>query len=161
MDGVCMEVLSVTEGGVCNRSLFENAVGRKVCIACMSRVGAQRGVWLSQAFCTCKHTPHPPCSSCCIVIVPPPRHPDQPRAATITALDRLICQKLDRATFKRLMGPLEDVLRSNMEVRVARIARVGHIARIARTAHIAHRVTETCGHRIETKLACKWVRFMV
>jgi hypothetical protein len=40
----------------------------------------------------------------------------QPRAATITATRRLICQKLDRATFKRLMGPLEDVLRSNMEV---------------------------------------------
>jgi len=41
---------------------------------------------------------------------------NEPRAATITALDRLICQKLDRATFKRLMGPLEDVLRSNMEL---------------------------------------------
>jgi hypothetical protein len=79
------------------------------------------------------------------VCSPSPRHPDQPRAATITALDRLICQKLDRATFKRLMGPLEDVLRSNMEVRIARIARV---------AHIAHRVIETCGHRVETTLAC-------
>ena len=57
-----------------------------------------------------------PCA--CVLLPCVVSHPDtQPRAATITAVERLVCQKLDRATFKRLMGPLEDVLRSNMEVR--------------------------------------------
>lgn len=41
---------------------------------------------------------------------------NEPRAATITATSAVQCQKLDRATFKRLLGPLEDVLRSNMDV---------------------------------------------
>jgi cAMP-dependent protein kinase regulator len=41
---------------------------------------------------------------------------NEPRAATITAVTPVVAQKLDRATFKRLLGPLEDVMRSNMEV---------------------------------------------
>lgn len=38
------------------------------------------------------------------------------RAATVTAVGPSVCQTLDRATFKRLLGPLADIMRSNMEV---------------------------------------------
>ncbi|CAE7884809.1 pkaR, partial [Symbiodinium sp. KB8] len=38
------------------------------------------------------------------------------RAATVSAVTDTVCQTLDRATFKRLMGPLEDIMRENMEV---------------------------------------------
>lgn len=41
---------------------------------------------------------------------------NSPRAATITATAPTVCLRLDRATFKRLLGPVEDVLRSNMEL---------------------------------------------
>jgi len=41
---------------------------------------------------------------------------NEARAATITAVTRGVCQVLDRATFKRLLGPLEEIMRSNMEV---------------------------------------------
>lgn len=40
----------------------------------------------------------------------------QARAATITATAASVCQVLDRATFMRLLGPLGDIMRSNMEV---------------------------------------------
>ena len=38
------------------------------------------------------------------------------RAATVTAVEATTCQVLDRATFIRLLGPLGDTFRSNMEV---------------------------------------------
>lgn len=41
---------------------------------------------------------------------------NEARAATITAVSAGICQVLDRATFKRLLGPLGDIMRKNMEV---------------------------------------------
>jgi CRP-like cAMP-binding protein len=41
---------------------------------------------------------------------------DERRAATVTAVTPTLCQAIDRATFKRLLGPLEDVLRANMAV---------------------------------------------
>jgi len=41
---------------------------------------------------------------------------NEARAATVTATTGSVCQVLDRATFKRLLGPLEDIMRKNMEV---------------------------------------------
>uniref|UniRef100_A0A7S1G631 Cyclic nucleotide-binding domain-containing protein n=1 Tax=Bicosoecida sp. CB-2014 TaxID=1486930 RepID=A0A7S1G631_9STRA len=41
---------------------------------------------------------------------------NEKRAATVTSVTPCVCQKLDRATFKRLLGPLEDIMRTNMEV---------------------------------------------
>lgn len=37
------------------------------------------------------------------------------RAATVTSVTPTRCQVLDRSTFKRLLGPLEDIMRSRME----------------------------------------------
>ena len=42
----------------------------------------------------------------------------QPRAATITAVETTQVLKLDRATFKRLLGPVEAILKASAEVRV-------------------------------------------
>jgi cAMP-dependent protein kinase regulator len=41
---------------------------------------------------------------------------DEPRAATVTAVGSVVVQSLDRATFKRLLGPLEAIMMDNMEV---------------------------------------------
>lgn len=41
---------------------------------------------------------------------------NEKRAATVTSVTPCKLQALDRATFKRLLGPLEDLMRSNMEV---------------------------------------------
>ena len=42
---------------------------------------------------------------------------NEPRAATINATsDELAVVELDRATFQRLLGPLEDILKRNMEI---------------------------------------------
>jgi len=38
------------------------------------------------------------------------------RAATVTAVTDVVCQMLDRETFQRLLGPLEDTFRRNMQV---------------------------------------------
>ncbi len=40
----------------------------------------------------------------------------EPRAATVTAVTDVVCQMLDRDTFQRLLGPLEDTFRRNMEI---------------------------------------------
>ena len=39
----------------------------------------------------------------------------EPRAATVTAVCDVVCQVLDRETFQRLLGPLEDTFRRNMQ----------------------------------------------
>jgi len=39
----------------------------------------------------------------------------KPRQATVTAEGALKCLVLDRKTFKRVMGPLQDILMRNME----------------------------------------------
>ncbi len=41
---------------------------------------------------------------------------DAPRAATVTAVADTRCLVMDRAAFVRLMGPLTDILKRNMEV---------------------------------------------
>jgi CRP-like cAMP-binding protein len=41
---------------------------------------------------------------------------DAPRAATVTAVIDTRCLAMDRAAFVRLMGPLTDLLKRNMEV---------------------------------------------
>jgi len=41
---------------------------------------------------------------------------DEARAATVTATADCVCQCLDRATFKRLLGPLDAIMRGNMDV---------------------------------------------
>lgn len=43
---------------------------------------------------------------------------DQPRAASIIALTDVITLYLDRQMFDRLLGPLKDILKRNMEVYV-------------------------------------------
>ena len=37
----------------------------------------------------------------------------RPRAATVRAKDNLVCVKLDRASFERLLGPCSDILKRN------------------------------------------------
>lgn len=37
----------------------------------------------------------------------------RPRAATVKAIDNLVCVKLDRASFERLLGPCSDILKRN------------------------------------------------
>ena len=37
----------------------------------------------------------------------------RPRAATVKAKEKLVCVKLDRASFERLLGPCSDILRRN------------------------------------------------
>jgi len=41
---------------------------------------------------------------------------DQPRAATVRALEDTKCVKLDRARFERLLGPCSDILKRNMSL---------------------------------------------
>lgn len=41
---------------------------------------------------------------------------DRPRSATITAIGNTKCVCLDRGSFNRLLGPIEDILRRNMEM---------------------------------------------
>jgi len=41
---------------------------------------------------------------------------NEKRAATVTSVTPCVLQALDRATFRRLLGPLEEIMRSNMEV---------------------------------------------
>lgn len=41
---------------------------------------------------------------------------DQPRAATVSALEDTKCVKLDRARFERLLGPCEDIMKRNMSL---------------------------------------------
>lgn len=41
---------------------------------------------------------------------------NESRAANIVAQSSVVCLALDRDTFKRLLGPLDDILRRNMEV---------------------------------------------
>lgn len=41
---------------------------------------------------------------------------NEPRAATVLAESDLILVLLDRPMFKRLMGPLEEILKRNMEI---------------------------------------------
>lgn len=41
---------------------------------------------------------------------------DEPRAASVIARTEVIVVSLNRNSFKRLLGPIEDVLRRNMEV---------------------------------------------
>lgn len=38
------------------------------------------------------------------------------RAANVIATSNVVCLSLDRDTFKRLLGPLDEILRRNMEV---------------------------------------------
>jgi len=40
---------------------------------------------------------------------------DTPRAATVVASTQLKCASIDRDSFKRLLGPLDDILKRNME----------------------------------------------
>lgn len=40
----------------------------------------------------------------------------KPRQATVRANGPLSCLSLDRGAFKRVMGPLEDILKRNMEL---------------------------------------------
>lgn len=40
---------------------------------------------------------------------------DNKRHATVTAKGKVKCVKLDRETFERILGPIEDILRRNME----------------------------------------------
>ena len=40
----------------------------------------------------------------------------QPRAATVTAVQKSKCLAMDRAAFLRLLGPVSDILRRNMDV---------------------------------------------
>lgn len=40
---------------------------------------------------------------------------DQPRAATVTAVGPVKCVKLNRRSFKALLGPCEDILKRNMK----------------------------------------------
>lgn len=39
----------------------------------------------------------------------------QPRGATVTAVGKVQLLSLDRRTFKRVMGPIEDILKRNMK----------------------------------------------
>ena len=39
---------------------------------------------------------------------------DRPRAATVAARGPLMCVKLDRARFERVLGPCSDILKRNM-----------------------------------------------
>jgi cAMP-dependent protein kinase regulator len=41
---------------------------------------------------------------------------NQPRAANIIAKTKLVCLYLDRGMFNRLLGPLKDILKRNMEL---------------------------------------------
>jgi cAMP-dependent protein kinase regulator len=41
---------------------------------------------------------------------------NEPRAANVIAKTDALVVSLDRQSFKRLMGPMEDILRRNMEV---------------------------------------------
>ena len=41
---------------------------------------------------------------------------NEARAATVTAVTDVVCQMLDRDTFQRILGPLEDTFRRNMQV---------------------------------------------
>ena len=41
---------------------------------------------------------------------------NEARAATVTAVTDVVCQMLDRETFQRILGPLEDTFRRNMQV---------------------------------------------
>ena len=41
---------------------------------------------------------------------------DKPRAAGIVATSPCICVSMDRGSFKRLLGPLEDTMRGNIDV---------------------------------------------
>lgn len=40
---------------------------------------------------------------------------DTPRAATVNANSQLKLASIDRDSFKRLLGPLDDILKRNME----------------------------------------------
>lgn len=40
---------------------------------------------------------------------------NEPRAASIVAKSECVCVSLDRHSFKRLLGPLEGILKRNME----------------------------------------------
>ena len=40
---------------------------------------------------------------------------DEPRAATVTAVSHLKCATIDRDCFMRLLGPLDEILKRNME----------------------------------------------
>ena len=40
---------------------------------------------------------------------------NDPRAANIIATSSVICVSLERATFKRILGPLEDILKRDMD----------------------------------------------
>lgn len=40
---------------------------------------------------------------------------DNKRHATVTAVGKVKCVKLDRETFERILGPIEEILRRNME----------------------------------------------
>jgi cAMP-dependent protein kinase regulator len=40
---------------------------------------------------------------------------DEPRAATVKATSDLKCATIDRDCFNRLLGPLDDILKRNME----------------------------------------------
>jgi len=40
---------------------------------------------------------------------------NEPRAASIVAKSECVCVSLDRHSFKRLLGPLEEILKRNME----------------------------------------------
>lgn len=44
---------------------------------------------------------------------------DQPRAATVRATTQLKVCLIDRDSFKRLLGPLEEILKRNMEMYMA------------------------------------------
>ena len=39
---------------------------------------------------------------------------DQPRLATVRAAGQLVCVRLDRARFERLLGPCSEILKRNM-----------------------------------------------
>ena len=41
---------------------------------------------------------------------------DRPRTATVTALGKLDCVKLDRARFERVLGPCADILKRNIKL---------------------------------------------
>ena len=41
---------------------------------------------------------------------------NEPRAASVFAVTDLVVMKLDRLSFKRMIGPLEEILKRNMEM---------------------------------------------
>ena len=50
---------------------------------------------------------------------------DEPRAATVTATEFTVVLQIDRDTFTRLIGPLQDILRRNEDMYAKYVADAG------------------------------------